>query len=104
MTRNARIWVGLTLLLAIFLNYAIIGIPLIRMSETIKTETRSILVKQVKTGHVFENNADDYLLGLFRKEKTSIDRKMLILNCASATIAIFVISWTIFGIIAHRKK
>lgn len=104
MIRNSRVWIGLTLLLVILLNYAIIGIPLIRMSETIKTETRSILIKQAKAGQVFENSADDYLLGIFRKEKASVDRKMLILNSVSATIALLVMSWTVFGMIGPRGK
>ena len=104
MTRKARLWSGLTILAVIVINYAIIGVPLIRMNETIKVQTRSILLKQAKSGQVFNGPQDEYLLNVFRNEKGSNDRKILVLNCVSSTLGILALSWTIFGMMGSRKK
>ena len=98
MTRKARMWTGATLLVIIALNYAIIGFPLIRKSESVKEKAKMILVRQVKSDKIFKNSEEDYILELFRKEKASIDTKIVILNCAAATLAFFALSWTVFGL------
>jgi hypothetical protein len=85
------------------MNYVIIGAPIIRMNEAIKTQTRSILLKQAKAGELFNNPQDEYLVNLFRKEKASNDRKVLLLNCVSASLAFVVLSWMIFGIAGRRR-
>ena len=103
MTRKARLWVGLTLLLVLIFNYALIGFPLIKREASIKDQTKLILIKQVKSSKVFKNSTDDYMLDILRKEKTSLDRKILILNCVGISISILVASWVIFGLIMHRK-
>ena len=104
MSRKARIWIGTTLLAILALNYAIIGVPLSRKSQTIKEKYRTILIKQVRSGEVLKNAEDEYLLDVFRKEKVSIDRKMLLLNCVSISLFVVFASWTIFGVIMHRDK
>lgn len=103
MSRKARIWIGGTLLLVIALNYAIIGIPLIKKEASIRDKANAILIRQVKSGDMFKSSDEEYVLELFRKERSSIAKKILILNCVSISLVIIVISWTIFGIIAHRK-
>jgi len=67
-------------------------------SNSIKEKAKVILVKQVKSDMIFKDSDEEFMLNLFRKEKASIDTKVLILNCAAATIAFFVASWTVFGL------
>ena len=50
MTRKGRMWTGATLLVIIALNYAIIGFPLIKKSESVKEKAKMILVRQVPSG------------------------------------------------------
>ena len=103
MSRKARLWTGATLLLALALNYIIIGAPMIRRAEALKVEMRAILIKYSKAGTNITSIDQDYLLQVFRKEQLSLERQILILNCASATIGLLVISWTVFGIL-HKKQ
>jgi len=104
MTRKARMWTGATLLAAVVINYAIMGIPLYRKAASIDEQSKAVLIRQVKSGSILKGGGDEYLLELFRKEKAAIDRSAIILNCAGITAAIFIASWTIFGIIFHRKR
>jgi len=104
MTRKARLWTGATLLTAILLNYALIGFPLARRGSSIQSKYKATLIKQAKSGEIFKNSEDEYMLEIFRKEKSSIDKRILILNCAAITLLIFATSWTIFGIIFHKGK
>jgi len=104
MSRKTRLWIGVTLFIMILFNYAMIGIPLIKKSKTLKEKAGSILIRQVKTGNVLGGSDEDYVLEIFRKEKISVDRKLVQLNCIAASLAILSGSWIIFGLIAHRKK
>lgn len=103
MSKKARLWLGITLLLALALNYIIVGAPMIRRAEALKVESRAILLKYAKSQATFTDMENDYLLQIFRKEQASIDRQVLILNCASATAGLLIISWTAFGVL-HSKK
>ena len=103
MSSKARMWLGITFLLALAVNYIIIGAPMIRRAEALKVEARAILIKYAKSTQTFTDMENDYLLQIFRKEQTNIGRQILILNCASATIGLLVISWTVFGIL-HKKQ
>ncbi len=104
MTRNARIWIGLTLLAIVTLNYAMAGYPLIKKSASLQDRAKAILVKQVKSGGMLKDSGDEYILEIFRKEKRSIDKKISILNVAATSLLIIIASWTAFGLIAIRKK
>jgi hypothetical protein len=103
MSPKAKMWLGITLLLALAVNYIIIGSPMIRRSEALKVETRAILLKYAKSTQTFTDMENDYLMQVFRKEQANIGRQVLILNCASATLGLLIISWTVFGIL-HSKK
>ncbi len=103
MSPKARMWLGVTLLLALAANYIIIGAPMIRRAEALKVEARAILVKYAKSPATFTDMENDYLLQVFRKEQANIGRQILILNCASATLGLCIISWTVFGIL-HSKR
>jgi hypothetical protein len=100
---KARMWLGITFFLALAVNYIIIGAPMIRRSETLKVEARAIVVKYAKSTQTFTDMENDYLLQIFRKEQANIGRQILILNCASATLGLLIISWTVFGVL-HSKK
>ncbi|MDD5421853.1 MAG: hypothetical protein WC592_08420 [Candidatus Omnitrophota bacterium] len=103
-SRKARMWTGITLFLILVFNYAAIGMPLIRKSISIKEKYRAILIKQVKSGNMLKNSEDEYMLDIFRREKTGLDRKLLILNCVVITFAVVLASWTLFGLILRKEK
>jgi len=103
MSRKARLWIGATLFVALALNYIIIGAPLIRRSEALKIEMRALLIKYAKSSANFMDMENDYLLQVFRKEQSTLNWQILLLNCASATIALLVVSWTAFGML-HSKR
>lgn len=102
MTKRARAWAGITLLIVIALNYAIIGMPILRRAASIQDRSKMILMAQVKSG--FRNAADDYILEILKKEKVSLDKKIGILNSAAVTVSILVLSWIAFGLIKHDSK
>ena len=104
MSRKARLWIGVTLLLVIAFNYAMIGFPLLNRSASIEDKSKAIMIKQVKSGGGFKNADEEYILELFRREKAAIEVKVLMLNCIAASLVIFVASWTIFGLLIPRKK
>jgi hypothetical protein len=103
MSRKARLWLGLTLILALGINYIIIGAPMIRRSEALKIEARAILIRYAKSGTTFNDMENDYLLQIFRKEQAHLGRQILLLNCASATLGLLIISWTAFGILRSKE-
>ena len=103
MNPKARLWVGGTLLSVILINYILIGAPLISKSNSVQAKAKAILIKQAKSSGIFNNSDDEYLIDVFRKEKSAIDTKITILNAIAATLAFFAASWTIFGLIFRRK-
>ena len=103
MTRKTRLWIGGTLFVALALNYAMIGIPLMRKSASVQEKYKAVLIKQVKSDRLFKSAEDEYLAELFRKERAAIERKVTVLNCISATALVFIASWVIFGLLARRK-
>ena len=103
MNPKARLWVGGTLFIVIMINYVLIGAPLISKSNSIQAKAKAILIKQAKSSGIFNNSDDEYLIDVFRKEKSAIDTKITILNAIAATLAFFTASWTIFGLIFRRK-
>ena len=103
MNPKARLWVGGTLFIVILINYVLIGAPLISKSNSVQAKAKAILIKQAKSNGIFNNSDDEYLIDVFRKEKSAIDTKITILNALAATLAFFAASWTIFGLIFKRK-
>jgi len=102
MTRKARLWIGITLFVILGFNYALIGFPLYKKSESIQDAAKVIYLKQSKANKVFKGSKDEYLLEVFRREKGAIDRAILILNCVSASALIIIGSWTAFGLIGRK--
>lgn len=104
MTPKARVWTGATLLVVVAFNYMLIGVPLISKSASIEKRSREITAGQAKSKNLFKKAEDGYIIDVLKREKASIDRGVLILNCAAATLAFLVISWTVFGILFHRRS
>lgn len=103
MNPKTRLWIGVTLLAVILVNYILIGMPLIMKSNSVQAKARAILIKQTKPGNLFTSSDDEYLIDVFRKEKSAIDSKMMVLNAIAATLAFFAASWTVFGLIFRSK-
>lgn len=105
MTRQARLWVGITLFVILAVNYGIIGFPLYRKAANLHDKATTMMVSKIKSGNVLKTSAEeDYILDIFRREKASIDRKLIILNSAAITLIILLGSWTAFGLLAGKKK
>lgn len=105
MTRRARLWTGATLILILAFNYGIIGMPLIRKAASLNDKATTMLVKKIKTGNALRTSSEeDYILDIFRREKESITRKLVILNGISLTLVILIGSWTLFGLVLPKKK
>lgn len=103
MTHRSRLWIGSTLLIILAFNYAMLVLPLIKRSASIEEKSKAILINQVKTGKVLKDTEDDYILEIFKREKSSLDKKVTVLNIASVTILIIIASWTVFGLIFHKR-
>lgn len=104
MSRKSRLWIGLTLFIVLVFNYAMIGVPLIKKSVTIQKRSRDIIIRHVKSGDILSGSDEDYVLELFRREKSLIDRNLLVLNSITISLVILIASWTVFGIIMGNRK
>lgn len=93
MSRKARIWIGATLLTVILFNYLVIGVPLYKRMNSLDNKVK------VFTKH-FE---DTYVIDVLKREMVSIDKKIVVLNCTAASLAIVILSWIIFGLVVHRS-
>ncbi|MDD5136499.1 MAG: hypothetical protein PHX20_00850 [Candidatus Omnitrophica bacterium] len=105
MTLKARLWIGATLVLILAFNYGIIGMPLIRKAISLNDKSTTILMNKIKSGDALRTSSEeDYILDIFRREKESITRKLIILNAVSLTVLIVIGSWTLFGLAVRKKK
>ena len=103
MSARSRLWIGVTLLVAIAINYMLLGFPLISKSSSIQAKAKAILMKQAKSDNIFRNSDDEYMLEVFRREKAAIDIKVTALNSIAATVTFLIISWTVFWLIFRRR-
>ncbi len=93
MSRKARVWIGATLLAVILFNYIAIGVPLYKRNVSLDKKIR-----------IFAKSSEDaYIIDVLKKEVVSIDKKIVILNCVAASVAIIVMSWLIFGLAIRRE-
>lgn len=105
MTRNARVWTGITLFIVMAFNYGLIGLPLYRKAANLNDKATTMMIKKVKSGNALRTSAEeDYILDIFRREKSAIDKKLFILNAAALTLTILVGSWTVFGLYINKRK
>jgi hypothetical protein len=105
MSRKARLWIGTTLLTVLAINYIIIGVPLFGKAASIETRYKAAMTKQLKaSGNIFKGSEDEYLVEIFRRERTAVARSLLILNTVSLSILVLIGSWTAFGLIFRRER
>lgn len=105
MTREVRLWTGITFFVILAVNYGIIGFPLYRKAVSLHDKATTMMIGKIKSGNVLRTSAEeDYILDIFRREKASIDKKLFILNSVTITVLIFITSWTVFGLVAYRRK
>jgi len=97
-------WTGVTLIIILAFNYSIFGFPLYRKAASLNDKSTVMLMKQIKSGSLLKGAEEDYILDIFRREKAAIDRKLLILNAAAATLLILITSWMVFGLLFSKRK
>lgn len=94
MKKDMKIWIGVTLLAVVLFNYLAIGIPLYKRTHSLESKIR-----------VFTKNSEDaFIIDVLKREAISIDKKIVILNCVAASVAIVITSWLIFGLAVHRRE
>ncbi|MFA6320411.1 MAG: hypothetical protein WCY36_00970 [Candidatus Omnitrophota bacterium] len=105
MSRKARLWTGMTLIVILAFNYGIFGFPLIRKALSLNDKATTILMTKIKTGNALRSSSEEeYILDIFRREKEAITRKLIVLNAVSLTVVILIVSWTMFGLVVNKKK
>lgn len=104
MSRQARLWTGVTLLVLVIFNYFIFGFSLAKQRIAIRKNAESILIRQVKNGAVLRDSEESYLLEILKKEKTVIDKKMRVLDAITISGLIVIVSWTAFGVVFGKNK
>ena len=93
MSKNARLWIGVTLFLVLSINYFMLGFPLLNRNAAVQEKYREILIKQAKSTDMSKNTADEYLMDALREEKGVITKKLVLLNCVAASLSVIIVSW-----------
>ena len=105
MTRKARLWIGATLILILAFNYGLIGMPLIRKAMSLNDKSTTVLMSKIKSGHALRTSSEEeYILDIFRRERESIIRKLVLVNAVALTLVIVIVSWTLFGLVLPKKN
>lgn len=92
MSRKARVWIGVTILVIILFNYLSIGIPLYQRMNSLDGKVKAFT----------KHSEDTYIVDVLKREMVTIGKKLVMLNCVAASIAIVVVSWIIFGLAIRR--
>ncbi len=105
MTRKARLWIGATLVLILAFNYGLIGMPLIHKAMSLNDKATIVLMNKIKSGHALRTSSEEeYILDIFKRERESVVRKLIVVNAVSLTILIVIGSWTLFGFVAGKQR
>ena len=60
---------------------------------------------KVKAGHSLRTSSEEeYILDIFRRERESIVRKLVVVNAVALTFVIIIASWTLFGLVLPKRK
>ena len=79
--------------------------PLVTKAMSLNDKSTTMLMNKVKSGHALRTSSEEeYILDIFRREKAAIAWKLVIVNVVSLTIAIAIVSWTLFGLVTQKKK
>lgn len=93
MTKNARVWIGLTLLTILVFNYLALALPLYNRMSSLESSMKSMTKAKV----------DNYIIDVLKKETLNISKKLVIINCVAASVGIIIVSWMAFGLIVRRE-
>lgn len=104
MSRETRLWIGITLLVIVVFNYLSIGIPLYKKTSSLQSKIKVMMIKQVKSGQLTQDTEDNYIIDILKKESSALNKKITLLNCTAVSIVIIIISWLIFSLVMRRKK
>lgn len=94
----------MTIFAVLVLNYAAFAVPLAQKSSSIEERAMVMMREDFESGKALKGSDNDYILQILKKEKTAIDRKLGTLNMAAASIAIIIVSWTLFGMILNKGR
>ena len=103
MTRKARLWIGTTLLIIVAFNYLVMAIPLYNRMNSLENKIKVLMIKQVKSGEVLKNTEDGYIIEVLQRATIDISKKLVIINCVAVSVAVFILSWLLFGMFLHRE-
>jgi hypothetical protein len=103
-SRESRLWISITLLVIVIFNYLSVGIPLYKKTSSLQSKIKIMMIKQIKSGQLTQNTADDYIIDILKKESLALNKKITLLNCAAVSIVIIITSWLIFGLFIRRKR
>ena len=92
MNRQPRTWIGVTLLAIILFNYLSLGIPLYKRMSYLDNKSKMFA----------KRSEDTYIVDVLKREIITIDKKIVVLNCVAASVAIVIVSWIIFGLAVNR--
>lgn len=93
MSRKARVWIGVTLLVIILFNYLAIGVPLYKRMISLGDKVK-----------IFASHSEDtYVVDVLKREIVTINKKVVVLNCVAASVAIIIVSWIMFGLAVKRS-
>lgn len=105
MTRKARLWTGATLILILAFNYGLIGMPLIRKAISLNDKSTTALMSKIKSVHALRTlSEEEYIMDIFKRERESVIRKLVVVNAIALTLVIIIGSWTLFGLVMPKKN
>jgi hypothetical protein len=99
------LWTGATLVLILAFNYGLIGMPLIRKAMSLNDKATTVLMNKIKSGNVLRTSSEEeYILDIFKRERESVIRRLVVVNAVTLTLVIIIASWTLFGLVLPKKK
>ena len=68
--------------------------PLIRKAMSLNDKATTVLMNKIKSGHALRTSSEEeYILDIFRRERESVIRKLVVVNAVALTFVIIIISW-----------
>lgn len=104
MTRKARIWIGTTMMAVVLFNYAFFSWPVYTKIASVRARYRTILMQGIKSNNTFANSSDEYMMEVLRRERESLDKRLVVYNAITVSIGIVILSWTVFGLLRGGKR
>lgn len=93
MSKSSRVWIGMTILAVILLNYLSLGLPLYKRIGSLDNSIKTFA----------KRSEDAYIVDVLKRETVNISKKIVVLNCVAASAAVIILSWVMFGLIVRRE-